>query len=196
MATTASKHKSKPTYAISYGLGGGPAHSRQLEHHLRQVDLLQASGFDQADIIIAHSGGCWLIPATAKPRLVIYIGMPLAQLQPRQTWLAAKKLTTKHSRRARRLTTMAKNVYYILRQPHRNVRMIRRAKTAQPVAFSDCSTVFIANRHDPWPKDEQIQAYLDHFDWAFINLPGAHDDIWEHPERYATVINHYARLLV
>jgi hypothetical protein len=194
MARTASP-KPALSYGISYGLGGGPLHSRQLEHHLRQAGLHRAVRLDQANIIIAHSGGCWLIPKTAQPQLVIYIGMTLAQSKPRQTWLTAKALMAKHSRRARRLNTMAKNTYYISRQPRRNLNMVRQAKTARPIVFPGRPTVFITNRHDPWPKDKQIQNYLDNYDWAFLSLPGAHDDIWEHPKRYAVIIDHYARLL-
>jgi hypothetical protein len=195
MARTASKRRTEPSFAISYGLGGGTLHARQFNRRLRQAGYHKARQLQEADIIIAHSGGCWLIPKTAQPRLVVYIGMTLAQERPSQTFLANKALMAKHSRRARRLKTMAKNTYYILRQPRRNMNMVRQAKTAKPVVFPDCPTVFIANRHDPWPKDRQIQNYLDRYDWAFINLPGAHDDIWEHPERYIAIIDHYARLL-
>jgi pimeloyl-ACP methyl ester carboxylesterase len=195
MARTALKRKAELSFAISYGLAGGPAHSRELRHQLRRAGLRQADRLDRADIIIAHSGGCWLIPPTAQPLLIVYIGMTLAQERPGRTFLANKALMAKHSSRARRLSTAAKNAYYGLRQPRRNINMVRQAKTARPVIFPGCPAVFIANRHDPWTKDDQTQNYLDNYDWAFINLPGAHDDIWEHPERYAAIINYYARLL-
>lgn len=90
---------------------------------------------------------------------------------------------------------MAKNIFYLMRQPSRNLNMVRQAKTATPSIFPGRPAVFIVNRHDPWPKDKKIQNYLDTYDWSFISLPGAHDDIWEHPGRYAAIIEHYARLL-
>jgi pimeloyl-ACP methyl ester carboxylesterase len=187
---------SKFSFAISYGLGGGPLHARHLNRLLHKAGFQQTRQLKEADIIIAHSGGCWLIPKTAKPQLVIYVGMCLAQSQPFRTWLAAKALMRKQSRRARRLSTMIKNVYYNLAQPLRNINMIRQSKTARPIVFPDCPTVFISNRYDPWPRSSQTQEYLDNYDWAFISLSGSHDDIWEHPERYVAIINHYARLLV
>jgi hypothetical protein len=198
MAATTSKRKttkSRPTYAISYGLAGGPAHARKLKRHLHQAGYVQSRQVAKADIIIAHSGGCWLIPELAKPRLVIYVGMPLAQANPRQTWLAAQDAMLKHGQLKHSLRTRAKNTFYTLRQPRRNLKITRMAKTAQPIIFPGSSTVFIANRHDPWPRSPQTQEYLDNYDWSFLSLPGPHDDIWEHSERYAVIIDHYARLL-
>jgi len=72
------------SYFISYGLGGGSWHSRGFQR------LLGRSGYwpveaNESDVIIAHSAGCWLIPPTAKPKLVIYVGLPLASDQPGRT---------------------------------------------------------------------------------------------------------------
>ena len=195
MTRTTSKHSTKLSYAISYGLGGGPLHARQLERQLRRVGLRRAGRLDRADIIIAHSGGCWLIPPSAKPKLVIYIGMPLAQAAPHRTLVATSKLAFQKGGIKHRLKNMAKSMYYNLSQPGRNRDIIRRAKTAQPIVFPGVQSVFVANRYDPWPKSEALQTYLAEQPWAFVGLSGPHDDIWHHSGRYAAIINHYARLL-
>lgn len=192
MARTASPK----TYAISYGLAGGPAHSRQLRK------LLGAAGFrraplHKADIVIAHSAGCWLLPTDLKPTLVIYVGMPLAVENPRQTWSTATRLGARHSPVRHTVNNRLKNTYYQLLQPRRNIEIIRMAKHAQPVIFPGVrQAVFIANRHDPWPGNAGfLQNFAKNADWAFVGLPGTHDDIWGRPERYVEVIKHYARLL-
>jgi predicted RNA binding protein YcfA (HicA-like mRNA interferase family) len=69
------------------------------------------------------------------------------------------------------------------------------AKHATPVILPEASYVLIANRYDPWPRSKQLDRFLETRGWSFISLPGSHDDIWQHPERYAPIIDHYARLL-
>ena len=192
MARTTSKPKL--TYAISFGLAGGPAHARRFNHYLQRVGF-RKTPIDKADIIIAHSGGTWLIPLTAKPRLVIYIGMPLAQTNPRQTWRAARMAMRQHGQLIHSRKTLIKNSYYLLLQPHRNFHMVRIAKTAQPITFPDAKTIFISNHHDPWTRDENLQDFVKNSSWAFISMSGSHDDIWEHSEHYVDIINHYAGLL-
>lgn len=192
MAATTSSAKLR--FAISYGLGGGPVHAKEFVHRLKSFGY-QPATIQSADIIIAHSGGCWLIPVDARPKLVIYVGMPLAQEQPRQTWQAAKGAMVKYGNLKHTVKTTVWNSYYSIRQPRRNLGMIKMAKTAQPVIFPGCPTVFVANQHDPWTKSKNMQNYLRDFDWAFVSMPGAHDDIWEHSKRYTSLTRHYARLL-
>lgn len=195
MANTSSKTKPSLSSAISYGLSGGPAHARKISKLLRQAGYTPTKNFIDADVVIAHSAGCWLIPDTARPKMVVYIGMPLAQARPRRTWMTANTASFIKGNVLRNTQTRFKNTYYWLRQPVRNVNIVRNAKIARPVILPGVPAVFISNRHDPWPKSERLQTHLDTKDWAFISLPGTHDDIWEHPERYVAIINHYARLL-
>lgn len=111
MVNTSSETKVGLRYAISYDLAGGLVHAREINKLLCQSGYEAAVTMDEADIIIAHLAGCWLIPESAKPKMVLYVSMPLAQ------------------------------------------------------------------------------------DWAFISLPGLHDDIWEYSEYYVPIINYYAELL-
>ncbi len=193
MVAISSKSKTNLTYAVSYGFAGGPLHSRKMDR------LLQASGYvsvdaQEADIIIAHSAGCWFIPNSAQPKIVLYVGMPLAQDNPWQTWLTAN---VNHRRNGLLLNVQLwfKNMYYASLQPRRNIKIVRMGKRAQSVILPGVRAVFIANQHDPWPRADILGRYLDKHSWAFISLPGTHDDIWLHPERYTSIINHYARLL-
>jgi hypothetical protein len=195
MVSTASKRKAEPSFAISYGLAGGMGHGRKITKLLKEAGWEQAKQVSEADIIIAHSAGCWLIPLSAQPKLVVYVGMPLAQSSPRRTWAATNRLAFQKAGIKNSLKVRIKGSYYYLREPRRNWGIIRRARTGQPVIFSKAQSVFIANRHDPWTQSETLQTYLDNRDWAFINLPGPHGDMWHHPERYVAIIKHYARLL-
>ncbi len=183
-----------PSYFISYGLSGGPWHSRAFRR------LLDRSGYqlgqaNEADIIIAHSAGCWLIPPTAKPKLVVYLGLPLTSSQPGRTLARANLASLQHGRPLGNLGGKLKNFYYLLWQPRRNLRIARHPKIGHPVCFNGVQAVFISNRYDPWPKSNTLGNFIDDHPWSYISMVGAHDDIWQHPEPYVRIIEAYARLL-
>jgi hypothetical protein len=199
MAITGSKNKSALTYDISYGFLGGPAHSRKLRELLAAQGLTPVKPSAEPDIIIAHSGGCWLIPEASLARLVIFIGMPLAHDNPRHIYWQVNRQNVLAAAKGLKLMKLLDgiifNLYYALTQPRRNRAIMRQVRDPRPSILPQASHVFIANQHDPWPASKQLDDLLKTQDWAFIGLPGAHNDIWEHPDRYAAIINHYARLL-
>ena len=200
MARTVSKTKPKLTYAISYGFLGGPSHSRTFRKNLRKLGYTPATAAGQADIVIAHSAGCWLVPPNSSAKLLIYIGMPLAQAFPHETFKAARRENIKafirHFHVWRGVVIGFFSCYYALVQPLRNRDIVRGTKKARHATeLPDAQSVFIANSNDPWLYSKKLHAYLKTRDWAFIGLPGSHNDIWEHSERYAAIIDHYARLL-
>lgn len=199
MTATGSANKPDLTYTISYGFLGGPAHSRKLRRLLQAQGLKPVKQTAEPDIIIAHSAGCWLIPQASSARLVIFIGMPLAHDKPRQVYWQVNRqnilAATKGLKLIKALGGIIFNIYYALTQPRRNRAIMREVRDPQPSILPQAKHVFIANRHDPWPQSKQLEDLLETRDWAFIGLPGSHNDIWEHPERYAAITNHYARLL-
>lgn len=194
MADMCSKSNFNGSFAICYGLAGGPLHTRKFRKLMRQTGYAQARDLMSADIIIAHSAGCWLIPADAKPRLVLYVGMPLNQANPRRVWTHSS-INSLRGGLARSLAVKLRNGYYYLRQPVRNLRIMCIAKTATPVVFTEAACLFIMNRHDVWPRSPALKEYVEAGIWNFISTPGGHEDIWEHPEAYVAIIGHYARLL-
>lgn len=187
------------TFAISYGFVEGSFHALKLDRLLKKAGFVPAKNMHDADIIIAHSAGCWLIPNNAKPKLVIYVGMPLPLTSAQKTWLKSNWLSMRlfiskgHVFQMLRIGLL--NTYYALLQPRRSLDIIHGSKSAQPVIFPDSSTVFIANRHDPWPRSKQLDNYVESNGWSFLSLPGSHNNIWQHPIYYVDIIKKYARLL-
>jgi hypothetical protein len=182
------------SFAISYGFVGGKLHSRGLLKRMHEAGF-QATSLKQADVIIAHSAGCWLIPKQAKPKLIVYIGMPLATDKPQETWRKAVKSGYTNNSLKRSLKVTSKNVFYGLKQPGRNLNIITSASKSAPVIFEGVPGIFITNRHDPWPQAARLDEFTRTRPWSFINLTGSHDDIWDHPDRYVDIIKHYAALL-
>ncbi len=199
MVHTHLKAKQPLSFAISYGFLGGPANGRKTKRLVRRAGLHISDDMARSDIIMAHSAGCVRIAANAKPKLVVYVGMPIATGSPSRIFLQTHgqniRAFVAGGQLGRGLQIALYSLYYGLRQPRRNRDIIHNSKSAQPVLLPEAQTVFIANRHDPWPRSEQLDRYLADKEWAFISLPGSHDDIWQHPERYTAIINHYARLL-
>lgn len=195
MASTSSKQAKKPLkYAISYGLAGGNLHSRHFRKAMVEAGF-QHVAKDEADIIIAHSAGCWLIPKNSSPQLVLYVGMPLANQKPSVTWRKALKSGYSNNSLRRNLKISSKNTFYSLTQPRRNIRIIRQASNFEPSTFKGARNIFIANHFDPWPQGPKLGSFIDDHNWAFLNLEGSHDNIWDNPERYVAIIKQYAGLL-
>jgi hypothetical protein len=155
---------------------GGPGHSRTFRKLMIQAGF-QPTVITMADIILAHSAACWLIPETARPKVVTYVGIRRGQLM-------------------QQLHTRSHNTYYAFRQPIRNFGIMRHPKIAQPVIFPTAQTLFVANRYDPWPRGPSLKTFLTTKPWVFIGMPGSHENIWEDPRNYVTILNHYAKRLL
>ena len=194
---TATISSRKPiSFAICYGFVSGPAHGRRLRQELEHAGFTVAD-IEVADIIIVHSGGCWLIPARSQPKLIIYVGMPLALDRPTLTLARAQRASFSPGKGhpLPNLKVRILNIYYLLRQGRRNFALVRQAKVAKLVEFPAAQTVFIANHYDPWPQSAALKDLISSKPWAFLGLQGTHDNIWEEPVVYAAIIEHYARLL-
>ncbi len=193
MAATGLSYKML-TYGIIYGLAGRRSQGRKLRRLLADAGLEETADIAAADILITHSAGCWLVPKAAKARLVIWNGAPLAENQG-SAYRTANLQIYRRTTNWRIIPLFVGNIYQFIRHPLQNASVIRLASHAQPVILPHASYVFTANRYDPWPQSQQLKAFLQNKDWAFISLPGSHDEIWQHPEYYAPIIKHYARLL-
>lgn len=197
MASTVSN---KPlTFALSYGFAEGAAHGRKISRLLKQAGFEPAKSIVDADVIIAHSAGCWLMPDNARPKLILYVGMPLPLTNAQKIWLKANWLNVRsflakgNVLKMLRIATL--NTYYSLRHFRRSLDIVKGVKTAVPTVFGSTSTVFIANQHDPWPHSARLQNYIDKEHWSFLSLSGSHNNIWQHPAYYVDIIKKYAELL-
>ncbi len=191
---------SKLSFGITYGFLGGHLVSRRLRR------LMKAGGFDHcadlndADIVIAHSAGCWEA-GDLKPRLLVMVGLPMAKPGLPTSFRANRARTSTYLANRhipQGLSMTGFNLYYGLRQPRRNLKIIRNAKGLQVTATKpeEIPVLFIINRNDPWTQNpDELQNCLQNKDWVFLGLPGSHDDIWEHPSRYVEIIERHARLL-
>ncbi len=186
---------------ISHGFMGGPIHSRGLKAQMERCGYQTVWQAEAADIIVAHSAACWLLPGELKPRLLVLVGAALPQTDLHQTYVTANRNIWRSARAqhrlGRRMRWSLASFMYGLAHPVHNYRIVK--LTSQPAAelpsFANSQVVFIANQLDPWPHSRALQKVLTRKAWAFISLPGSHENIWEEPEKYSEIVDHYAQLL-
>jgi hypothetical protein len=189
------------TYHIFYGFFGGQAHGREMRHLLHAAGLRKATSAQAADIIIAHSAGCWRVTDDLRPKLTLFIGMPLQPGKAYETFRTAvrgnKADHATNPRRGKKIQSL--NMLYMALQPRRSLHIIRKGSSymEQPIKTNPQTnqTVFIKNADDPWPNSPLLDKALESLPYSFISLPGSHVNIWHRPERYVAIIKHYATLL-
>lgn len=194
MAAINSKSKSVLTYAICYGFAGGRLHSGHFHRLMREASFRPASKAE-ADILIAHSAGCWQVPTENRAKLLLYAGMPLANARPLETWRKVLIAGARRNPLKRTILLMSRNLAHSLLQPKRNLHIMRHAAHLRPIVLPDVPTIFIANKYDLWPQAPSLRDYIDTQDWTFISLPGGHNEIWDKPENFVTILKHYADIL-
>jgi hypothetical protein len=197
MANT--KSNKNLSFAYSYGFTEGKVHSRKLTKQLIKAGYRLETNYADADLIIAHSAGCWYKLDGLKPKLMVFVGMPLPNKNAGAVWLESNKISAKallkHGRLLKFLKSIVYNVMYLLRHPRRNFDIVRKAQHAMPPRFKDTLTVFVINKHDPWPQSQRLNGLLAAEPWSFIGLDGTHNNLWHEPEKYIKIIDHYAELL-
>lgn len=189
------------SYYISYGFLGGPLNSRRLRKMLEEAGYEEAP-LNKADIIIAHSGGAYLLNLRSKPKLILLAAPALSRENPRklfkentkQLWKNAK---AEHYMRKRFLWSLY-GFYCAIRWPKRNYQMTKSASDAsfELPEFEDVNVFFIANQADEWSSGPQLTKLLTGRSWAFMSMSGAHENIWVHPEDYIDIIDLYAKRLL
>lgn len=161
--------------------------------------MLKAGGYEvtedsrQADIVAAHSGGCYMLPQDIQFATVMFID---PTYWPKKSVLGRaftkNKLDIAHTRRQfGTFFTIRKLVYgvgYALRQPKRAYRMYLAAAHNQLPILEAERVIIVRNQHDPWCTPTFHEVFT-HPHATFISFPSEHDDIWEHPERYVRIID-------
>jgi hypothetical protein len=180
----------KPTVCIIYGVNEGPALGAAFRSACRQAGFRITNDPAKADIVIAHSGGCFIIPAHSRAKLIINIGVTYRPSRPllistiMKVWLDMRahyqqgrlgqwprKLIT-NLRYARKLSTFRT--------------MLAGMHAGRP--WNDPRhQIVVRNRHDAYSHPDicKLQAKGPR---TFISFPGEHDDCWLNPERYVHLI--------
>lgn len=180
--------------AIVHGWAGGKWHVR------RFVRALNESGFEtrkrqaKADIIVAHSTGCYRLKENTQAKLILLIGPPYWPSKSILHRLLKKKRHDTHHRLRNEglLFTINKllfEIIYIILKPsytfialkhHRYLHFLELIKN-KPV-------VLIRNAEDYFCSPEIEKAVKDYKNVRYVELPGGHDDFMTNPGPYVDLI--------
>ncbi len=183
------------TVAIMYGFTEGQWHGKHFRRLLRERGYKVIKNASEANVVIAHSAGCFYLPELAKQQQLILIDPP---------YWPEKSLS---SRSRNMITQMALAVrpgnqpfYHVHKTAHNLAYLARHARTNREMlqmapnfnleaVILHCNTTLVHNSNDPWLTPylgglKQINSKL-----RIMHIPGDHDDLWLHPEPYIKLIN-------
>jgi hypothetical protein len=179
---------------IFYGFAEGTKLTNRLAPALRAHNIEITENTDDADIIVTHSAGCFLL-AKKYPKKIIVMTNPVCGPRRRLPIVITKKIWSDFyycAGHKQLLIWMRKtlwNLFYIVARPRRNILMFEKAKQYEQSLpeVAAKQVVVLNNRLDPWakciPEDEILAKH-----YTFVTRPGCHDDLWLNPKRYLDIL--------
>lgn len=172
---------------ISYGFAEGPAQAKKLIRLLKENGFNTTKRLERADIIIAHSGGCYLLPEKGKAEVVMLVGFPFwTDKNPR------KGLAEKLAQEIKDLSWLRKtffNTIYFFAWPQRWYHMYKAwQKVTLPQTSNYGSIISVRNEHDPFMHPIESEALATERGWKLHKLSGGHDDLWTNPQPYVDIL--------
>ncbi len=177
------------TVAILYGFCEGPQRGRRLVAALHAAGLQVISDAQQADVIIAHSGGCFIVPAQRKATTVLLVGVPY---HPHGMFRAqCRNIAIDFSEARQRGATyfwqkLLWNTIYLFNMVG-NVRMVIGMNNKNIWRLRGGVHV-IHNARDEFSPPEDLP-FAERP--TASTLPGGHDDLWQNPAPYVTSVKSY-----
>jgi hypothetical protein len=174
---------------IIYGFCEGPRLATPMLDALRKAGHSIVRDPYAADIVFAHSGGCFLVPSDLPARQVVMVGLVHWPGRSIIDALIRKNINDfEHHRRDRKagrwLQKFSWNLVYFWNVPH-NVAMLRTRGKGD--FWHAKHLTLVRNKEDTFCTPDLASLPFTHQP-RFVELPDQHDDIWLHPERYAAVI--------
>lgn len=176
---------------IIYGLAEGSMLGRKLRKGLRNNGWKITKKVEEADAIIAHSGGIFNIPSNQDARIIIAVGMPLLLERPIIISILYK-FSSDLRRAYRSLFLLSKtllNIIYSIARPLHHVKIWNGYRKRKHREITATEFILVRNRDDIFSDSVQILHHGSHHGWSTVSLPGDHDDIWLNPDRYIKLLN-------
>lgn len=176
--------------AIRYGFTEGTWHGKKFRRMLRERGHQIVQEERLADIVIAHSGGCFDMPPLKESAILMFINPPYWPERPLRR--RASDMTRQLARAIRpgnqpfyHTHKTARNLGYLVRHARTNHEMMRRAITFNLAdEINHMPTILVRNSNDPWLTPDLDGLQQRYPQLRIARLPGDHDDCWLHPEPY------------
>jgi hypothetical protein len=182
---------------ILVGFTEGKWHIKRFENGLRRHGFSLTTDMTEADCVITHSAGCYVIPPLAEHQILMLInpthwpGRSLgrsAVVMIQQMLLSVRpgNYFWHHLRKS------LHNVFYLVYRWGANWQIVRQAPVfSLEQSINHPRTILVRNQADPWltPNLDVIQQQ--HPKLTIVRLPGDHDDCWLHPRPYIELLENY-----
>lgn len=181
--------KSRGSVAIIYGFAEGTWHSKQLRKQLQSKGYRVISDPRAADIILAHSGGCYMVPADTRAHIVFHIGYTYWPSRPLiQSLRMAQRADLQTQGVLRWLRRSIFHCVYALNLGH-TLRLVPgwRDPKRRLAALAPMTHIFVRNREDSYCNLDALLSVTSS-EHTYISMSGTHEDVWDNPAPYVNLI--------
>jgi len=184
----------KPKVIIRYGIFGGEADGRRLRQVLRDAGYVITHDIAAADIIIAHSAGCfWLPPSKPNQRFLLidppyWPGRSVAERTRSRARGHLHFHAFGHSGRAW-FTRNLWVLYYGVRDFRRTLRIAQHVRTFDlEKVIADRNVTLVRNEFDDWLTPDLAPLQKNNPNMRIVTMPGDHDHLLYNPEAYINLL--------
>jgi hypothetical protein len=179
--------------AILYGWAEGSWESREFRGKLEAEGFAFIKSPKEADILIGHSLGCYLVPRGLESKKIILIGLPY---WPNRGFLSSAfhKLRgeLEFHRRNKSLVwwinKILHNGWYIVSRPSATFYAETRRKPQYLPNEKQNKVLLIRPSEDTFCHPRVMEILSTVKNYRYIELPGAHDDCWVNPQPYIDLL--------
>ncbi|HVV66538.1 MAG TPA: hypothetical protein VHB72_00500 [Candidatus Saccharimonadales bacterium] len=195
MASTDSNNVPAPSFFIVYGWSEGPWQSKKMRDALRANGFRAAQRAAEADVIIAHSLGCYLVPRENHAKVVMLVGLPYWPGKP--VLISVLQNTSQNiknswsDRAGWWLNKLLHNCWYILARPKASYYAGTRRKLSMlPATSTTREVLFIRNKRDTFCRPDIQNLIPSTMNYTYVQNVGGphHEDCWLNPIPYVNLI--------
>ncbi len=184
----------KQSVKINYGIFGGERQGKRLRRELHKAGYTVTKNEAEADIIIAHSAGCFWLPQAPTSQTFVLIDPPYWPGKTIRERARSKGKSHWDFRTYRFplyiwITHSLWGTYYAVRDLRRTLQIMRFAPQYDlSKIITNHKVVLIRNEGDDWLTPNLDELLRQHPGTSLHIVPGDHDDLYYHPERYVDLL--------
>ncbi|HXY18321.1 MAG TPA: hypothetical protein VEH48_02795 [Candidatus Nitrosopolaris sp.] len=181
------------TVAIIYGWTGGSWSTRHFRDELQKAGFKVISNREKANIIIAHSAGCYRVPDKTSAQLILLIGVaywPEKRLRSRAMNRFINGLKEDRDRGVLYIFhRFMWQLFYAIIRPGDIVISLRNHKSLDFLEkLKDKRIILIRNSRDEYCSPNIARSITKYSNIKFVELLGLHDDYYTNPKPYIDLL--------
>lgn len=178
--------------ALIYGFAEGHWVSGRFRAALQRAGFSLAKSPAEADIIVAHSGGCYMLPDESRANVVMLVDLPHWPDKHIGRSLAQK--TRNDIKDLWAVKTAVLNSFYLIAKPRQWSRMRRAIKKLENLPSRDNDDVILVrNSRSHFLHPTAAKELAKTKKWRMQVMDGHHDDLWKNPAPYIKLLKEMTR---